>query len=949
MSASTAYFYTQIPWNYISKHAEGVVLQKDGVMQRTFAYRAPDVDSCSPFEINGLCLRVNDFTKRLGTGWAFFIEAQRFYTCEYPDAESYGGGSGFDRLAPYLIDKERQAAFLSAGRHFESSFFITFTYRPPSDSIKKLTSWFVHSDSGDGDGKIMRENINFFVNETNAVVGLLSSAMNIAPLNNEQTLAYLHSAISLNRHYIKFPPTQIMLDRILPDTALVNSLTMKLGAHYIPIVGINDFPEETYPAILDHLNRERMEYRWVSRYICLGKEDGKKEAQKKEKAHRGNKKSFFQTFAESTSKDGTSGSQTLNHGATVKEGDSIEAGIEIETDAASLGCYTSCVMVWDEDYKTALKKRDRIINIINSAGFTCKEETFNALEAFKSMMPGQIYANYRALPVMSYTLSHILPLSSVWAGMRDNPHAGKISGVDAPHLTCSTQEGTPFFLNINPSDVGHTAVWGPTGAGKSTLLNLLEAQFFKYPSSRVIVFDKGKSCRQICLASGGLFYEPAAESLGGVSFQPLRHLDTDTDIMNAMDFIESLFTVTNYPVTPKMRTAIKACLDLLREKHEDGRTLTDFIHYIQYMDDETKKPVFKEQLADYLWDGGKYGKIFDSRSSGLSLNTRFLAIEMEELMNRGAGAVVPALVYLFNLVEKMFDGNLTLLVLDEAGLFLKNETFSQKIAEWLKVLRKKNVFVLFATQDVADAFNSPLRTTIIQQCLTKIYLADPAALTAGMFPVYSGFGLTESEIALIASSEMKRDYFYTSPLGRRKFQLDLGHLTLALIGSPNHQLLDSLVKEHGPGVPLCRRILEALGVRFRQYLSPAAPDDEATAQKIRENAEKARKNGFFWDESAAAPLPPEAEPAQNSAEKAAAILDAAAALPEHSKKGAGRSADALAQKLCVSPTTIYQARRLLRAAPPELLAQVRKGDVSIKKAYRLLRQMSETQAEAEGE
>jgi type IV secretion system protein VirB4 len=45
-----------------------------------------------------------------------------------------------------------------------------------------------------------------------------------------------------------------------------------------------------------------------------------------------------------------------------------------------------------------------------------------------------------------------------------------------PHLVCSTQEGTPFFLNLNPGgDVGHAAIWGPTGAGKSTLLNLLEA------------------------------------------------------------------------------------------------------------------------------------------------------------------------------------------------------------------------------------------------------------------------------------------------------------------------------------------------------------------------------------------------------------------------------------------------------------------------------------------
>ena len=370
---------------------------------------------------------------------------------------------------------------------------------------------------------------------------------------------------------------------------LVNSMPMKLGDYFIPIVGVNDFPEATYPAVLDGLNRARLEYRWSTRYICAGKEEGKNIARKKEKAHRGSQKSFFQVFAEATSGEET---RALNHGASVKESDSIQAGVEIETDEAALGFYTSSVMVWDRDLALARKKADIVTAAVNSAGFTCKEETFNALDAWKAMMPGQVYANFRALPVMSYTFSHTVPLSSVWAGMRSNGHAGRITGVDLPHLACSTAEGTPFFLNINPSDAGHTAVWGPTGAGKSTLLNLLELQFFKYPDSQVIVFDKGRSCRLPCLVSGGLFYEPAGDGAGGVSFQPLRDLETDRDLTDAIDFIESLIAVNGYPVTPPMRAAIKEALELMRGRPLRNRTLTSFLQYANFIDPETKRPVF---------------------------------------------------------------------------------------------------------------------------------------------------------------------------------------------------------------------------------------------------------------------------------------------------------------------------------------------------------------------
>lgn len=514
--SSAGRFHEHLPWSFITKFHEGVVVQKDGILQRTFAYRAPDIDSSSPAEVNALSIRVNDFAKRLGQGWAFQMEAQRFQTREYPKAFEYPAAS-HSTLAPYLVDREREEAFRAAGRHFESSYYITFIYKPPSESIKKLTRMFVQSGIS-GQGKSVRENVEYFVNETNVVAAVLSGDMLLQPLDNEQTIAYLHSSISMKRHHIHFPATQILLDRILPDSELYTGYPiMKLGDYWIPIVGVNDFPEETYPAIFDDLNRMRLEYRWMTRYICAGKEEGKKEAQKKEKAHRGSRKTFFQTFLESTTGEDTG---ARNHGAGEKEMDAISAGVEIETDIGALGYYTTCVMVWSKNIATAKKYADEVKAVITSKSFTCKDETFNALEAFKSMMPGQIYANYRALPVMTYTLSHIVPLSSVWAGARRNEHAGLVSGVDLPHLVCSTAEGTPFFLNLNPSDVGHAAIWGPTGAGKSTLLNLLEIQFFKYPGSQVIVFDKGRSCRQICLASGGLYYEPAAESPAAVSLQP---------------------------------------------------------------------------------------------------------------------------------------------------------------------------------------------------------------------------------------------------------------------------------------------------------------------------------------------------------------------------------------------------------------------------------------------
>jgi ParB/RepB/Spo0J family partition protein len=49
--------------------------------------------------------------------------------------------------------------------------------------------------------------------------------------------------------------------------------------------------------------------------------------------------------------------------------------------------------------------------------------------------------------------------------------------------------------------------------------------------------------------------------------------------------------------------------------------------------------------------------------------------------------------------------------------------------------------------------------------------------------------------------------------------------------------------------------------------------------------------------------------------------------------GTGRLGDQLAERLGISPATIYQARAILKDAPPEVLEAVKKGKTSMKKGY----------------
>src|ERR1700761_2403550 len=84
-----------LPWAGLI--APGVVLNKDGSFQRSARFRGPDLDSAGEPELVAVAARVNNALKRLGSGWAFFVEAERRTTAEYPD-------SGFPEGLSSLVD-----------------------------------------------------------------------------------------------------------------------------------------------------------------------------------------------------------------------------------------------------------------------------------------------------------------------------------------------------------------------------------------------------------------------------------------------------------------------------------------------------------------------------------------------------------------------------------------------------------------------------------------------------------------------------------------------------------------------------------------------------------------------------------------------------------------------------------------------------------------------------
>ena len=111
------------------------MLQKDGLLQKTLAYRGPDLASSSPSELVSGIARLNNALRRFGSGWSLFVEAQREVANNYPH-------STWPNAAAWLLDVERREKFQRASARFESSYYLTFVWDPPTAGAKRAEALF---------------------------------------------------------------------------------------------------------------------------------------------------------------------------------------------------------------------------------------------------------------------------------------------------------------------------------------------------------------------------------------------------------------------------------------------------------------------------------------------------------------------------------------------------------------------------------------------------------------------------------------------------------------------------------------------------------------------------------------------------------------------------------------------------------------------------------------
>lgn len=773
-----------LPWAALV--APGVVLNKDGAFTTAFRFRGPDLESSTGDELMVARARLNNALKRLGTGWCLHMEARRRAAAAYPE-------SPFDLDVAWLLDAERRARFDGGEPAFETDFRLALTWLPPADETRRIERWLF--DGLARAGGDWRQALETFRREAATVFDLLADALaEITPLDDGALLTWLHDCVSPRALTVAPPAEPMFLDALLADAGLTGGVAPRLGEAHLRVVSVRGLPATTRPGLLDALGALPFPYRWTARWIGLDKAGAEQEIVRLRKRWFAKRKGVGVLLREAITREEV---PLLDTDAATKTEECDGALAALGAESCAFGYLTLTVTVLDEDEAAAAAKARAVEAALNAQGLVARIEDLNAVEAWLGSLPGEPYADVRRPLVSTLNLADLLPVSAVWAGPERD------EALDGPPLaTARTTGSTPFRLVLHVGDVGHAMVVGPTGSGKSALLSFLALQWFRYPDARVVFFDKGRSARAATLAAGGCWR--ALEAGAAFALRPLARIDDEAERAWASEWIAETVRLAGLEPVPRVREEIWAALTALAGSPAGQRTLTVFCALVQ---DRAVAAALEPLTLK-----GPHGALLDGDGPA-PVDGRFDTFELEGLMATPS-ATAPVLSALFHHLERGFDGRPTLLVLDEAWLFLDDTAFAARIRDWLKTLRKKRVAVVFATQSLEDVAASSIAATLIESCPTQVFLPNPRALEPGSAALYRGFGLNRRQLELIAFATPRRAYYWRQPRGRRLFDLRLSGVALALCGAgaPEDQtLIDDILARAGEG-RFAREFLKAKGV-----------------------------------------------------------------------------------------------------------------------------------------
>lgn len=368
-----------------------------------------------------------------------------------------------------------------------------------------------------------------------------------------------------------------------------------------------------------------------------------------------------------------------------------------------------------------------------------------------------------------------------------------------------TPSGQPFYLNLHSSPEGedsadkklpgNTLIIGSTGVGKTTLEMFLLTLTRKWnPAPRLVLFDLDRGSEIAIRALGGRYFTLEGGKPTGCN--PLQREPTPARIQFWEQLVRNCIASPALPLLPADERAIA---EAVRSVALMPAALRRFSTVRQNLPKAGENSLY-ERLGRWC-QGGALGWVFDQADDQLlDLDSaQVIGFDTTEFLDLPE-VRTPVMMYLLQVMDELVDGERLIYVISEFWKALDHEVFSDFAKQKQKTIRKQNGLGIFDTQSPSDVLRHPIGRTMVEQSVTKIFLANPEAVRE---EYVEGFGLSEAEFEIVhgLGSQGGRRFLVKQGHASAICELDLSGLedfiTVLSATTDNVALLDAVRERHG--------------------------------------------------------------------------------------------------------------------------------------------------------
>jgi type IV secretion/conjugal transfer VirB4 family ATPase len=568
-----------------------------------------------------------------------------------------------------------------------------------------------------------------------AFVRQLGDFMQIELLNHKGQLRFFRRLLNYDDWRIAGAPksTQFLDYQAVNSDIEAERDHLRVGDHFVRVLTMKEAIGETRPLVLDSLLKIPGNFCVVTEWMPLPGDKARKEVNKRRRHFNISKTGFISQLGNDPIK--TNPRDVLVDESKQADIENLGDCLRALGDGQSLGEFSLTIVVHSRDSRELDRLIGEFTGVFTNADGALFVETYNQLNAYFATVPGNHVFNVRRTLLLNSNYADLSFLFTILPGDKRNLHLG------TEYLAVlETDNHTPYFLNLHNGEVAHTLILGMTGSGKSYLCCFLLQNAQKY-RPLTFIFDIGGSFHSLTTIFGGSYLNVGRESRD-FSINPFSLPPTEENLQ----FLFAFF-----------RTLVEGNEQRYRLDFKEERKLWDAIERVYVLEPEQRTLSNLSNIVGELKDRlhrwtrqGQYGFLFDNAEDTL------LFSQFQTFNFAGWGdapeVLEPLLFYVLHrasneIIDSARLGTFKAFLLDEAWLFIRNETIRKYVVQAQKTWRKHNAAMILATQSIKELEESGMLQIVSESCPTKIFLANPE-MNRDLYR--EAFHLNDTELDLIA-------------------------------------------------------------------------------------------------------------------------------------------------------------------------------------------------------